>query len=247
MTVIDQLVSAIRISETWEDLYTSLMHKDLIPHSGLDRKRFVDAVEVVWLNAHGFEETPCAPLPGRVVIQDGVTYVIHGVVHDSPWVSIRQEFKDVVSRSLERYAVMCEDGFTEWVPQAQSFHEAQSLGLRPSLKDFLRIAKKERKPKNELHRLVCELSDVHDLLEVRKELFKAYLPEPLGMRKASYLLGVPPEQTSFPRRYVFEANEAKRFAEERDLSELHILVGCAHELPLEYLLSQDLNCSDSLR
>lgn len=38
------------------------------------------------------------------------------------------------------------------------------------------------------------------------------------------------------RRYVYEAKESMRYVWDNRAPELHIVVGCAHELPLEYFL-----------
>jgi hypothetical protein len=39
------------------------------------------------------------------------------------------------------------------------------------------------------------------------------------------------------KRYIYEALRSIEFANQNNVSELHIIVGCTHERPLEYLLS----------
>ena len=81
-----------------------------------------------------------------------------------------------------------------------------------------------------------------DLKEVREELFKTYLPEPEGMNfllskinagTIDNLKGEPPLRI---KRYIYEAKEAIKYSKTNNISNLYLVVGCAHELPLEYLL-----------
>ena len=65
-------------------------------------------------------------------------------------------------------------------------------------------------------------------------------PEPLGMNSLLYMY---PNSTRV-KRYLFEAEEAIRYATENELRELHIIVGCEHELPLEYLLAHQDKIQD---
>ncbi|MFH1916750.1 MAG: hypothetical protein ABIJ21_05780 [Nanoarchaeota archaeon] len=245
MNAIDQMMAAIQARDTWEGLYSALSSIAFVPSVCDERQRFVDAIRTIWSHNNVLQEKPCQPLPGRIVIKGGIKYYIHGVVHDSPYVSIGDDFKGMVALQLQGYEVICEDGFLQWLSNAHSFNEARSLGIRPSILAGLKLMLKEKKPQNKLHAIVTDLSDISGLLGVRKELFKSYLPEPLGMRSSRYLKGSRIDGGHFSleglsRRYAFEAKEAQEYAKENTIPELHILVGCAHELALEYLISQDI-------
>ena len=116
MDEILQVMAAIQASDTWESLYTSLFHVGFVPEVCADRRRFVDLIKTIWSRNNAFQENPCEPLPGRIVINDGIEYYIHGVVHDSLSVSIKDSFKERVASSLQGYEVLCEDGFLQWLP-----------------------------------------------------------------------------------------------------------------------------------
>jgi hypothetical protein len=65
--------------------------------------------------------------------------------------------------------------------------------------------------------------------------------EPLGMNFLLAKLGgtIDEPRGEFPLRirgYIYEAKEAVNYAKINGLKELHIVVGCTHELPLEYFL-----------
>ncbi len=94
---------------------------------------------------------------------------------------------------------------------------------------------------------IKELRKVEDLEPIRKELFASYYPEPQGMntiieRTCGGTLENPKGELPLRiKRYLYEAKESFDYAKKNNLSELHIIVGCAHELPLEYLLSTKRN------
>ncbi len=94
---------------------------------------------------------------------------------------------------------------------------------------------------------IQKMNNLEDFEEIRKILFKNYPPEPFGMNSLLSKLGkgtLDNPRGELPlriRRYIYEAEASLRYAKKNNLSELHIVVGCAHELPLEYLLSPKRN------
>lgn len=197
----------------------------------------------------------CYPLDGRRIDVEGTLFFIHGIVHENPLVSISEEFKSDVAKKLNGYSVICEDGLTSWIPGAKSFNETAYFGfnkLTPShyfsfLKGFFYNKFIKKTHKTPLARKVKAIKTLEDLEPIREELFKSYFPEPQGMnmlieRICGGTLDNPKGELPLRvRRYLYETEESLDYAKKENLDELHILVGCAHELPLEYLLSKKRN------
>jgi len=193
-----------------------------------------------------------ALLPGKKVLVDGTSYFIHGLVHGNLWIRINPLFKKSVAQELKKENVLCEDGFVSWIPNSVSMGETEyfSFGkmstwdkinfLKYFLYDyFFSIRKKDE---SEIFHKIRGMDSLEDLIEIRKDLFKNYLEEPYGINtvmrnKNSGAIDNP--KGNIPllvRRYIYESKTSLDYAEKNHLNELHIVVGCAHELPLEYLL-----------
>ncbi len=197
----------------------------------------------------------CYPIVGKRVNLNGISFFIHGIVHENPLISISNEFKKDLAKKFEDYPTICEDGITSWIPGAKSFNETNHFRLNKSTPlnyfIFFRgyfynrfIAKTHNTP---LAKKVRALRKNKDLEIIRKELFASYYSEPQGMnllieKTCGGTLKNP--KGEFPlriKRYLYEAKEAVDYAKKNNLKELHIIVGCAHELPLEYLLNTKRN------
>ena len=160
-----------------------------------------------------------------------------------------------MAQKLKGYQIICEDCFKSWIPKAKSFDETAYFGfnkLTPShyfsfLKGFFYNKFVRKIHKTPLARKVKAVKTIEDLEPIREDLFKSYLLEPKGMnmligRTCGGTLDNPKGELPLRvRRYLYETKESLDYAERENLDELHILVGCAHELPLEYLLSKKRN------
>ncbi len=192
-------------------------------------------------------------LPGRKVLVDGTSYFIHGLVHGNPWIKINPLFKKSVAQRLEKENVLCEDGFVSWIPNSVSMRETEyfSFGKMPLLKkiNFLRhflydyFSTKNKKDEPDIFHKIREMNSIEDLIEIRNDLFKNYPEEPYGInmlmsKKNSGTIDNPCRNIPLlVRRYIYESKTSLNHARKNKLGELHLVVGCAHELPLEYLLS----------
>lgn len=193
------------------------------------------------------------PLPGRNVLVNGVEYFIHGLVHGNPWIKINPSFKEVVAEKLKHVNVLCEDGFVSWIPNSVSMEESEYFGFGKMsfqervlfLSSFIckyLFSLNEHEDSEIIHK-IRKMSSLDDLIEIRKNLFVSYPKEPFGINalmSGANSGAIDNPQGSIPlrvRRYIYEAKTSLRYAEEKKLDRLHLVVGCAHELPLEYLLS----------
>ncbi len=197
----------------------------------------------------------CFPLDGKRINLNGISFFVHGIVHGNPLISISKEFKENIAKKLKDYPVICEDGLASWVPNAKSFNETDYFELNKLLpkhyfnflKGYLRNKFVKKLHKTPLAKKVKAIKKLEDLKPIRQELFKSYLlePESMNLLIASTCGGtLENPKGELPlriRRYIYEADESLIYAQKENLKELHILVGCAHELPLEYLLSQNRN------
>ena len=192
-------------------------------------------------------------LPGRKILLDGTIYLVHGLVHGNPWIKINPSFKKLVATELKNENVLCEDGFVSWIPNSVSMRETEyfSFGKMPPLKkirflshflyDYL-ISRFKKDNLNILEK-IRNINSLEDLIEVRNFLFAGYHSEPEGMNdlmKKNNSGTIDNPRGKVPliiRRYIYEAKTSINYVKENDLKELHIVVGCAHELPLEYLLN----------
>lgn len=191
-------------------------------------------------------------LPERKIELDGTSYYLHGLVHGNPWVNINPEFKKKVNAQLQGYDVICEDGFNSWIPHAVSMDEAgyfnipklsffNTLRCMGSLAYFHLFEKK--KPKYDIASKVESMKTINELISIRDELFEDYLNEPGGMNtlmKKTNSGTIDAPTNSVPlrvKRYIYESLFAVDYAQKNGLDEVHLVIGCAHELPLEYLLS----------
>ena len=193
----------------------------------------------------------CYPILGRKVDLNGISFFIHGIVHENPLVSISNEFKKDLATKFKEYPTICEDGIAEWISGAKSFDETIHFGfnkLTPAhyfnfSKGYFYNKFIAKTHKTDLMKKVQEIKTLDDLNSIRETLFTKYPPEPEGMnllveRTCGGTLANP--KGEFPlriKRYIYEAKESVDYARKSNLNELHIIVGCAHELPLEYLLS----------
>jgi len=245
----DELVKIISSANEWEELNHKLLATGFVNEIYTDRNKFRSLIQTVWSNNNIHTEKEINPLPGREVASNGKTYFIHGLVHDNPLVSINPCFKQYITKQLENHEIICEDGFISWFNNAHSFNEAQHFGFNKlKFSDFFTslcdsiIHKLSGEKEDELTQKVRGLRNIGELLEVRASLFKNYLPEPLGMNSYLYVQGkgtIHGNKGRLPlrlERYFYEAKEAISYSEKNNLEQLHIVIGCAHELPLEYLL-----------
>jgi len=192
----------------------------------------------------------CYPIPGRRVNLEGISFFIHGVVHENPLILISNKFKRGLANKFEEYSTICEDGIASWIPNAKSFNEIKQFGLdKLAFSDYIHFFKGyfynrfiAKTHKSSLATKVRLLRNVEDLMPLREELINSYSPEPQGMnylisRNCGGTLENPKGEISLRvKRYIHEAKTSMNYAKENNLKELHIVVGCAHELPLEYLL-----------
>ena len=192
-------------------------------------------------------------LTERKILVDGTVQYIHGLVHGNPWVSINPLFKEEVTQQLEGYSVLCEDGFISWISNAVSMREVQyfnleTLSLSKRISFFVNFLSynlfyAHREPESKIVAEVKRMKSVKDLTKVKEQLFETYLSEPEGMNSLMMKANsgtIDSPSGNIPlrvRRYIYEAKCALDYAKKNDLKELHLVVGCAHELPLEYLLS----------
>ncbi len=99
-----------------------------------------------------------------------------------------------------------------------------------------------RKEKPPIAYKVQQMKTLEDFETIRQNLLESYLPEPQGMnslldRLGNETLGDPKGELPLRiKRYVYETKQSIKYAQDNKLTELHIVVGCAHELSLEYLL-----------
>jgi hypothetical protein len=106
------------------------------------------------------------------------------------------------------------------------------------------ISSKIFKPKEEpeIVSKVKRMNSIKDMNEIREELFKGYYSEPEGMNLTLEKTGcgtISSPKGDIPlkiRRYIYEAKFSLDYANRNNFKDLHIVVGCAHERPLEYLL-----------
>lgn len=172
------------------------------------------------------------------------------MVHEAPLVSISKDFKKTIDDIFKGYDVICEDGFTDWVKNAESFGEISYFGFdKISLWNiiycffYFNYRKLTNKNEPQIISDVREMRSLEDFYSIRNDLIKSYPLEPEGMndlisRTCSGTIDNPKGELPMRvKRYVYEAKKSLEFAKEKDLRELHILVGCRHELPLEYLLT----------
>ena len=192
----------------------------------------------------------CYPIPGRKIDCEGISFFIHGVVHENPLILISSEFKRDLASKFEGYSTICEDGIASWIPNAKSFNEIKQFGWdKLTFSDYILFFKGyfynrfiAKTHKSSLATKVRSLRNVGDLMPLREELINSYYPEPQGM---NYLISgscggtLENPKGELPlrvKRYIYESENSLNYARENNLDELHIVVGCAHELPLEYIL-----------
>ncbi len=188
--------------------------------------------------------------PSREVILDGTKYYIHGLVHGTAFTNLSPLLKKEINSHLKGYNIICEDGFSPWIEGSQSMGEIAYFGLNKiSFTDFFRFwfsmlpsnSEKLERDK-EIVFNIQRMNSIEDLNEIRDRLFKEYLPEPEGMnyilkRHECGTLSSPKGKIPLKiRRYIYEAKFSLDYANKNNLKDLHIVVGCAHERPLEYLL-----------
>lgn len=191
-------------------------------------------------------------LPERKIELDGTLYHIHGLIHGNPWININPMFKKKINEQLKENNIICEDGFNSWIPHAISMDEAiyfniPKLSFFNTLHCMISLAYfhlfEKMKPKASIISKVESMKTIEELISIKDELFKDYSHEPEGMnilmeKTNSGTIDAP--KNAIPlriKRYIYESLFAVNYAQENKLSKLHLVVGCAHERPLEYLLS----------
>lgn len=192
------------------------------------------------------------PLPVRSIFSEGTKYSICGLIHGNPWIRINPSFKKIVAQKLKEKSVLCEDGFVSWIPHTASMGEVEyfEFGKMSFLNrihflfnlTYNCFFPKNRENENIIFDKIKKMSSLEDLIEIKNSLFKDYLEEPFGMNrlmanKNSGTIDNP--KGNIPllvRRYIYEAKTSLNYVKENNLNNLYIVVGCAHELPLEYLL-----------
>jgi len=98
---------------------------------------------------------------------------------------------------------------------------------------------------SEIEDRIKSMDSLDDLFQIREILFRGYHPEPEGMNvlmKEAHSGTIDSPRGRVPlrvRRYIYEAKRSLDYAREKGLDKLHLVVGCAHELPLEYLLKNE--------
>lgn len=186
-------------------------------------------------------------LPGKKVVSENTSYFIHGIVHGSPYISIPLNFKKQINNEFKDHYVICEDGFKDWIENSASFNEISYFGLNKRsflkcFKNILSFGYSRIKQKKSQKKQIKEMNSLEDLINIRDELFKKYSSEPEGMNYLMYKsnkgsLENPRGELPFIiKRYVYEAKKSIEYSKKNNIRNLHIVVGCAHELPLEYLL-----------
>lgn len=184
-------------------------------------------------------------LPGSMVSLDGITYYVHGVLHNSLKVKLSPEYKEMIRAALEGLEVICEDGFKSQfdLKNVKIFNEIKFLKIKSRIpytvlknwKELISLVFKN----NFFDKGLSEIKTLEDLEKIRKLLFKNYPDEPDGMNYIAYMNGDKNFLESKAlriQRYIFEADSSIKYAKSKKLDELHILVGCSHEKPLVYLL-----------
>jgi len=190
-----------------------------------------------------------SPLPGRKIDLGSTSYFVHGLVHDTPLVQISRDFKKAISDKLKDYNTICEDGFVDWIENSASFNEISYFRLnRFNFFDILKIffilghAKLNKRKRSLTIEKMQKMKTLEDFYSIREELFRNYNSEPEGMNSLLSKLGkgtLYNPKGEFPlriKRYIYEAKESIKYVQNNNLKELHIVIGCAHEFPLEYLL-----------
>ncbi len=189
-------------------------------------------------------------VPNRTVSLENISYHIHGLVHGTSLVRISTKIKEEVNEQLSGMPVICEDGFTSWVRGSVSINEFEYFNLNKfsfskfilALRELFSHYKMQKEGKDpEIIKEIRNLDSISELKRLRDRLFLEYLPEPQGMnyfmiKHNSGTLDNPEGKIPLRiKRYVYEAKRSIDYAREKNLDELHLVVGCAHELPLEYL------------
>jgi hypothetical protein len=181
----------------------------------------------------------------KVKVEDR-TFFILGVIHDIPGLKISEGLKRDIASILKDKKVLCEDGFSLWIPNSVSFGESDYFKfnkLKPNkfiyyfFKTLFSIPFYSKELKS-----ILEISSLEEFSKF-KESNLVYTSEPLGMNSLISKFGggsLENPKKEFPlriRRYLYEAKRILDYSKQENLQELNIVVGCAHEKPLEYLLN----------
>jgi len=241
------IIELIKSNNDLETLNKELLNQNLVDKIYSDRSKFLTLIQKVWGMSEYSVKEGNPPLFNNSFIGNEITYFIHGLIHDNPLIKLNEKFKEEVRNKLEGYYVVCEDNFTEWIPNAISFSEIDKLNLKPTFHSFIRDIIKFTYLKcfKKTPSILIEASNIETIdqfIEFKRNLFKQYFFEPFGMNSLFYLensgtIDNPKEEPpTFIKRIILETNETIRHVNEGNLNEIHIVVGCAHERPLEYLL-----------
>jgi len=240
-----QLVSLIESGVQWSDLDLFLQKNGLV-QTNYDRVGVVNTIQRIWANNNvvSDQNLDSTSFPGSRLILNERTIYIHGVVHDSmPDIILNNKFKKNIANVLLGKIVLCEDGFKEWIPNAESFNEIDYFQLY-HLKTKNSSQNKSPKYVSEIPiENILNMETIKDFIPIRELLLQSYLPEPLGINSYFYVnnLNTIDNATHIPslslQRYIYEAKKIVIMSDSMKSEELHIVVGCRHERPLAYFLS----------
>ncbi len=250
-------------SENWIDLNKQLLEAGITNEIYSDKSKFVEMIKLIWANNYIHEDQVRTPLPGSIAIKNEMKYFIHGTVHSSPICRIDSLFEKDIENGLKECIVIAEDGFVNTKNKFISFDEKNRLGLRhknqlSSLKyvsSFLfsqplhsKLFKQDVKNyKQDIFEKASKMKSADQLADIRNDIFREYLPEPLSLNSFFYLADLGtidnPKETdifklpNFIKRCIYEAKFCLDFTQKTKTPEIHVLVGCAHEKPLKYLIT----------
>jgi hypothetical protein len=249
-----RIIELVNSNTDWTKLNSELLKENFIfeNYTDLDsRKSFVELIRKVYSNNIQSTNT-CSDTFGRKIIYKNVKFNIFGLIHSNPIIILNSKFGKDVEKKLGDKDIICEDGFCDWLKNAKSFEERENLNLKNNLSDKISsigsaIINKISHEYTEIEKIASNIKSINDYMLLRPLLFQKYFGEPLGMNSELYIHNFTADKCTlensinleipnYIRRIIYEAKESIRYAKEKDLKELNIVVGCAHERPLEYLL-----------
>lgn len=258
-TYVTKIVDRINTCTDWSDLEKKLLDSGIvnkISNNHEDRKKFVDNITKTYYNTYLHEEEIKDGLPGSISFFNNCKIIIHGMIHDTPLIKLSSKLKAEVKKELHYKTALYEDGFEDWA-EGECFEERKYLGIK---NDFFMATQllfeyiKSNFRNNKSNSNISEIETISQYRELRKELFRTYLPGPLSLSKSVYE-NTGEELTDQPfnnlptitKRIIFEAKKITEYIKTENQKQpkskynleqktIHVLVGAAHELPLKYLL-----------
>jgi hypothetical protein len=249
-----RIIELVNSNTDWTKLNSELLKENFIFEKYTDsnsKKNFVELIRELYSNNIQSINTS-SDIFGREIIFENVKFNIYGLIHSNPIIILNPEFGKDVEQKLGDKDIICEDGFCDWLKNAQSFKEKKNLNLKNNLSEkisslTIAIVNKISHEYTKIETIASNVKSIDDYMLLRPLLFRNYFGEPLGMNSELYIhnpnadnctlensinLVVP----NYLKRIIYEAKESIRYAKENNFKELNIIVGCAHERPLEYLL-----------